>query len=146
MSARTRAEFLEFLCLIFSIPPTVSEGPDAATMRRIARSGLIAGPEIADPAEPASEDDRRMIAVAHRLVDLGAGDDDLRRIAAALEGTCGACDPSTPCPRRCDTLDTLRSILLQLQERARDPAPRALMRAPHIGRAIRSIDALGDFV
>ena len=86
------------------------------------------------------------MALAARLVELGADDDDLSALTDALDGHCALCPAGSPCPRPCDTLDELRALLLRLQSEARTSGEGSAHRVPVLGRAIRSIEELGDLI
>ena len=158
MTLRTRSELIDFLCLIFAIGPSVAgpfptleayvaaSGIDPTAVARIGRSGLMRSIGVGDPGAAFGRDAARTTAVAARLLELGAGDDDLAVLADALDGHCASCPAGSPCPRRCDTLDELHAVLSRLLGEARDTTAGIARRAPALGRAIRSIEQLGDLI
>ncbi len=157
MPYRTRAELLDFLCLIFSLKPKPHQGegsPESiavaagATRYRVYRlidMGVIYSHRI--EGEPVFDaEDIRIAAVAERFTELGATEDDLLELFAVVDAHCDVCS-GKECLSQCRPTQTVRSILARLKQEANCANEHGkTRRAVQIGHVINSIDLVGDLV
>lgn len=154
---RTRAELLDFLCLVFSIRVTadakLETAEDIASATgvsvhpvRVLIERRVIHPRGSSRQAGFSVDDARLAAIVTKALDLGCGHDDLANLVDTRSDRCAECTVGE-CAAGCEVIHGLRRSFLRLERRAfLSPIPHERRRRRKLRHVIDSIEALIDLL